>query len=287
MYFKFKKFIIQKYFLHNLLNYVQMDQDYTDQEKIHQFLNDELSEEEVKKFKLELQGNPDLQEELAFSKDLMFTLRNKEEIAINEQLKNISATTTIEPDFEALNQFEIARKGDTSGGFNKWLLGGALGIALLIAGLFLLNPNASNSSNARVATVAEQLVQTYVVPYGIQINVDQNGVSPFDKGIRAYEQKDYTAATQYLEKHLKDAYDSNAQFYLGLSYLLNNKIADSVGALERTVDTATPPILEVAQWYLTLAYIKNGQIPNAKVLLNVLKTTPDYEEKATNLLRTL
>ena len=100
-----------------------MDQDYTNQEKIHEFLNGELSEEEVAKFKLELTGNTELQEELAFSKDLFFTLKNKEAIALNSQLKNITAANAIEPDFEALKEFEAVNKGATNRGFNKWLLG--------------------------------------------------------------------------------------------------------------------------------------------------------------------
>lgn len=263
-----------------------MDQDYTNQEKIHQFLNGELDAQEIKAFKLELERNPELQEELAFSKDLLFTLKNKEAIALSTQIKSLASSNSIEPDFEALKELENIPSTKSTVGFNKWLLGGLLGVAMLFTGLFLFLPDAQKG-NVQLATTAEQLAQKHVVPFGIQINVDQNGTTSFDKGIQAYEQKNYLTASQHLEQHLKKNYDSNAQFYLGLSYLLNNKTVDAIGALERTVDTATPPILEVAQWYLALAYIKNEQVPNAKNLLNNLTTNEEYGERATNLLNTL
>ena len=260
-----------------------MDQDFKNQERIHEYLQGDLKGGDLKSFQEDLKKDAALQEDLAFSEAMITTLKNKEIVAVNHQLKTIIGGKTIEPDFDALKEFEGGNSSSGSSSFGKWLLGGILGIGLLTIGLFasgLLNPFTSNEP-------PNPLVLPHLVPFENVISANGANNPNLEKGMTAYENGDYTNVIPSLSTYLQDTYDPNVQFYLGLSHLLNKEATIAIPLLERVVDTALPPVLSVAKWYLALAYIETGQLPAAKVSLTELQSNPDYKNKATALLNAL
>ncbi len=260
-----------------------MDQDFKNQERIHEFLQGDLKGAALKAFQADLKKDANLQEDLAFSRAMMTTLKNKEILATNQQLKTIIGEKPITPDFDALKEFEGSGSSNGSSSFGKWLLGGILGISLLTIGLFIsgiFTPFTSNEPS-------NPLVVSHLVPFENVISVDGESSPNLEKGMIAYENGDYTTAIALFNANLKKAYDPNVQFYLGLSHLLNQESTIAIPLLERVVDTSAPPVLSVAKWYLSLAYIEGGQIPAAKVSLQELQANPDYKDRATTILSSI
>lgn len=269
-----------------------MDQDFKDQERIYQYLQGTLKGPELSQFKADLQTNKALEEELAFSQAMMMTLKNKEALAVNHQLKGIISSKTIEPDFDALKEFETTegledipeQKSIQDKNWGKGLIGGALGLIVLTIFLSIFsgiwNPFLTNKA-------ANPLVLPHLVPFENVISADAINNPVIEKGMAAYASENYVAAIPLLQNYLQDNKDANVRFYLGISHLLNLEAEKAIPILERTVDTSVPPMLEVAKWYLALAYIEAGQIPAARVTLIALQGTAVYEAKATALLLAL
>jgi len=260
-----------------------MDQDFKNQERIHEFLQGDLKGAALKAFQADLRKDANLQEDLAFSRAMMTTLKNKEILAANHQLKTIIAGKTITPDFDALKEFEGGGSSSGGGSIGKWLLGGMLGISLLAIGLFasgIFTPFTSNETS-------NHLVVSHLVPFENVISIAGESSPNLEKGMAAYENGDYITAIPLFNAYLKKAYDPNVQFYLGLSHLLNQESAIAIPLLERVVDTSAPPVLSVAKWYLSLAYIEEGQIPAAKVSLQELQANPDYTDRAITILNSI
>ena len=260
-----------------------MDQDFKNQERIHEYLQGELKGANLKAFQEDLKNDAQLQEDLAFSQAMMTTLKNKEIVAANHQLNNSISGKTLEPDFEALKEYEKTINNSGSSSSSKWLLGGMLGLSVLVIGLLasgLFSPFTSNEPT-------NPLVLPHLVPFENVIRASADISPDLEKGMAAYENSNYSGAISSLSTYLKDSYDPNVQFYLGLAHLLNEEAAVAVPLLERVVDTSEPPILTMSKWYLTLAYIEDGQIPAAKVILQELQTNPDFADKATTLLNDL
>ena len=259
-----------------------MDQDFQNQEKIHQYLQGELSAEEKNQFEKELASNPNLKEEFSFSKAMLLLVKNKELVATNQQLKTIIANKPIEPDFSALEEYESSTRIDEGGksGFSmNWILGGLVLLSLALITIFSIQ-NVWFDNEAIPA-----MVQPHLVPFENVINTDEN--TTLQEGMAAYTHADYDKAIEYFTNHQKESYDPNVQFYLGITQLLNKNPQKAVPTLERAVDSTAPPVQEAAQWYLALAYISNDQIPAAKSVLQTLQYNPIYENKATEMLQEL
>jgi len=260
-----------------------MDQDFKNQERIQDYLQGNLKDNDLKSFQADLKKDAALREDLAFSQAMMTTLKNKELVGVNHQVKTIADGTTIKPDFDALKEFEGGNINGSSNSLGKWLLGGMLGLGLLFLGLLasgIFNPFTSNEPT-------NPLVVQHLVPFENVISIDGETNPSLEKGMTAYANKDYPGAIKDLGAHLNNAYDPNVQFYLGLSHLLNKEASIAIPLLERVVDTSAPPVLSVAQWYLSLAYIETEQISAAIMSLEELQANPDYTDKATELLNSI
>lgn len=111
-------------------------------------------------------------------------------------------------------------------------------------------------------------------------------------GNEAYQTENYKDAiinyTQLMDDEKGDIVD---QFYLGLSYLYNNQVEQAIQALSAAKSmelSNTFQDKEDINWFLSLAYLKNGQKDAAKKELNFIITNNLYRSvDAAKLLSTL
>jgi len=258
-----------------------MDQNFENQNKIHQYLTDVLSSSEKTQFEKELSTNSNLEEELSFSKDLQLVLQNKELLAVNKEMNSVMASQSIEPDFSALEAMEKSITTVNKGNSTIWLWSGLLIIGIVVLSIFTYQNQWESTNNY------SQYIEPHLHPFENILHIDGVTDELFQKGIAAYEVANYEQAITYLTQHQKDNFDGNVQFYLGLSQLFNNNLKEAVGTLERTVDNTVPPVQDAAQWYLALTYIRNNQIPAAKLVLENIQANLIYGEKASALLKKL
>lgn len=269
-----------------------MDQDFENQERIYQYLQGDLKGKDLKQFQDDLKTNKSLAEELNFSQSMFVTLKNKEALAIKQQLKQIISTKNIEPDFDALKEFESLDNPtledkinkQSNNRFGKGLLGGLFSIGLLtifsLSFFGIWNPFTTTKAT-------NPLVSPHLIQFENVISANATNNPALDQGMSAYTDADYATAIPILQRYLQNNKDPNVLLYLGLSHLLNSAADKAIPILERTVDTSLPPMLSVAKWYLALAYIEAEQLPAARVSLMELQNIPDYEPRATALLNAL
>lgn len=111
------------------------------------------------------------------------------------------------------------------------------------------------------------------------------------RGIGAYELRDYVQAAQFFEEYLNNElnqyYREEVQFYLAVSYLGQAEHKVAVTLLESLTQKPYFKWQADAQWYLGLAYYKNGNRDRATVLFDALKQDKKYGEKTKKILEAL
>ena len=143
-------------------------------------------------------------------------------------------------------------------------------------------------------TTQDLLVAYLDTPYEHSNN--KKGVTKEDARMRAtdaYNRKDYPTVIRLYQQIINAGEgDIGTHFYLGLSYLYDEQILEAIQQLTQAY--AMPPSNDIQDkttiaWYLSLAYLKNDQVPLAKDLLEkvVVEGVKKQKEKARELLQTL
>lgn len=178
---------------------------------------------------------------------------------------------------ESENDITISTK---SGKNLKWYLVAAAAIVPLAISLFLILRQDKPTPNELFVSYFEpinNLVSTRSESDDLQLN----------KGILFYEQGAYDSAKYYLRQYE----DKNSiLIYLGISQLATDDTNESITTFQKIRDSkSNEALIEYANWFIALAYIKQGDNQKAKVLLEEFNQRPssDYHEKAVNLLKDL
>ncbi len=250
-------------------------QNFENQKRIQRYVTDELSDAERSDFEAELKTNSNLEEELRFSEDLVFTLKNKAALDANSMYKDATADLQIEPDYDALNHFKSGNGGMP---FTKWLLGGVAIILVATSAMFF------TSTGLFAPSESEMLAQQFLEPFENIIGTPGNGL--LAEGMEAYDKGGFSKASKLLSTYLQNDDNPPIRLYLGISQLFAEELTSAIENLEKTRATGLSPN-GVAEWYLALAFLKNDEISNAIPLLESLQENEQFGEKANQVLEML
>jgi TolA-binding protein len=165
--------------------------------------------------------------------------------------------------------------------FNKYWQAAAVFLIVALVAVYFLLPQNTNTPEA--------LYASYFVPYEDVMNVrDGSDDVLLTEAIHFYNNKEYAAASKRFQNYVSEKpTDLNAQFYLGLSLVESGKIEDGIDALGLVIN-GKGLLLEQAEWYRALAYLKLGDIESCKKHLNEINHEGhDYQSKAASLLSDL
>lgn len=120
-------------------------------------------------------------------------------------------------------------------------------------------------------------------------NSDNNFTSVMDSAMKQYEEKDYAGANGNFKQILvSDPANYNALFYSAVSYLSLNKPDSAILNLDKVLKIKDGEFYEAAQWYKSLAFIKQNKKNKAKKLLNeIIANGGSYKSKAEATLKEL
>ncbi len=245
------------------------------QEKIQAYLTRTMPTQERAIFEAALQTDATLREEVSFYKLMTttFQITNGKE-NIQDIVQDIAKKKPLVPDF---SDFEPKPTPTYGKGI------AALGIvALLIVGGFFLF---QHQQNAQHIERLNNLAMSMATPMEMLIAIPDVPSDALTLGVQAYEQRNYTLATEQLQKHLQvQPKDVFATLYLGISqYFLGEK--DKAIKTLLPLTTIQEPINYASQWYIALSYISTGNLNKAKPFLQILSGTKEYGEKAKQLLK--
>jgi len=257
-----------------------MDGKYT-QEEIDLYLNNKLEGEELRDFEKEMSNNKTFNRKVRITGDLNKAMDDyafEEDLAAKLKVISSDYPKSETPEKEA-NQKEFIAK-------NKWLI--AIGIALLTIAAVAYFWKSSPGK-----TTNEQIFAANYEPYSsLQSDRSSTAEEDYIAIIGFYDNQQYQEAMPLLENYIsKNTNQANAQIMLGNVYL-NVSPAQTQKAIDlfQAISSSENKLfLEVAQWYLALAYLKNDEKGKALPVLENLaeKSVGKYSKLAEKLLENI
>lgn len=159
-----------------------------------------------------------------------------------------------------------------------------LGLGLSLAWLMFSSPDAGELAD-------EQLMEIYKKPKAF-MNTNADADSNWKNAIAAYEEGQFSIAVAAIEKSIeKDEEElqlDEKHFYLGLSYLYedvpNYEKAMNHLSISKELNSSSQ-LAPQANWFMALAYLKQGKIKEAKALIQLVIDANIWKEaEATALL---
>jgi tetratricopeptide (TPR) repeat protein len=235
---------------------------------IEQFLADEMAPSERAAFRKELRSNPDLAQELKFTKSIdsalerddIIELRKKLIAVINANRKRKAATPVI--------RLYV----------HKWWYAAAslLILCTVATAIFIQsNRNISNDSLFSQYYNSENILD--------QTRGDQNILDAMIK----FQQKDFATASVLFKNILnKDKTNIAVWFYYGISNIETNHYEKSIEAFNSIIKNNDNLYVEHAEWYLGLCYLKSNMKDKAIEQFMAVASNPEnfHRKEAKDIL---
>lgn len=243
------------------------------QEDIQALVNSELEETAKNALLEQLNTNPALVEQLAFSQSLALALRNREMVAASLILNQVIAEEGFPPPA-------------TPSYWGKWRTWAGIStlVVMMFTGSYFLAESQGlfrSESQELSRQAAKPLENVLFLPN------DGDGLSDLKKGMEAYDKGDFATANQWLTAYVKLRPDNSAKVYLGIARLFAGKPKLALQPLTEASKSDEPPIQEAALWYLALAQLESSNEVAAKMTLQAIPVNGLFGDQAQELLKKL
>lgn len=241
-------------------------------DKIDRYLNQEMSQEEHALFENEIKVNPELEIEIEQQRDIILYIEEKGNTDLKTFLKGIENKQDNTSNTELKKNASIIS-------LRKIATGIAAGIAILLASVW-----AFRSEQIQQPT---ELFSEYYSPYPndlVKIERSGNENSILQKAMINYNQQEYQAAindiNQYILTDDTEHLDNELSFFKAISHLSMDNLREAKQVLETLNSIETFEYSDKVNWYLSLAYLKNGDNTLAKSKLeNLINSGQSYKLK--------
>lgn len=250
-------------------------------ELIEQYLLGELSGDLLNEFKEKLAADDQFKKDVAMQSAF---IRNIKTTGREEWTLKLKAIHN-EMNFAGVKAEEkpVAKKIVPLKSFyqKKYYLAVAASIILIIFSTFLLI-NMNNRPGA------ERVFQTFYQPYpDLEPDTRSFPLSNYSvkkDAFKAYNEGNYLESIQLFKSILAQGEDEIVLFYLGNAYLSADKAKEAESIFQNYLNNYTEFAPE-SKWYLSLSYLKQGKVNEARKLLEELfKGNKDYSKKAGDVL---
>jgi len=152
----------------------------------------------------------------------------------------------------------------------------AASVLLLIAGWYSLRPPRHERLYAANFEAAP----------GLPTTLGLSDDPAFAEGMIAYKQQQYEQALLRWQPLLtRGEVSDTLQFYLGVAHLGRGAPEPAEPLLRQVAEQSDSPFQPDAQWYLALAYLRQGKKPMVREWLQVLQANAQYGKRSKSLLR--
>jgi hypothetical protein len=225
---------------------------------IDRYFENSLSPKEQKLFNELLQNDSAFKDEFLFQKNLKQVIRASQQ----EELK--SKLSQIEEKAQKNTHFMVVPK--------KWMVAASLALITTFG----------------VWTVKSLYYPSHEAIYETYFQVDRNTIHPVVRGesiktiefraFVAYEAHDYYKAIN-LFNSVKNPDEAYIIYYKALSFLAVDKTDEAISLLNNVVinsktDSASVSLMEKANWYLAMAYLKNNETEKTVSKLSLIENNP-------------
>lgn len=238
-----------------------MDQEEADIDLIERHIKRELSPSELKAFDRRVAADLKFAEKVDDYVAIINGLRNADSFALSEEVESWEKELR---DEAGAPRVAVLRP------WVKYMMAAAVAAILITTLLFVNRP---------VNDDPQQLFSEYFVPYEdlLSVRQDGDGSEALSIAMAKYNEKEYGEAIPEFERYLeKDPQNNEVLFYLGISYLGENKASDAMMVFKE-LETHAGSYSDHVGWYLALADLLDGNIPSAKARLENIVRDPDHD----------
>ena len=244
------------------------------QDTIKQYLDGTLSPQEKAKFEHQIKSSDELAEEIRRFRQLHIFDKNRRIIEANALLSGVMAEIDIEPDYGKYEKY--FKKSIFENTLWRWLFVGLILLAVISGTIFYQKIQMTNELKS--LSISHLQPMENIIGFSVD---DQRQAA---KGMKAYDQQNYTEAIKQLQFAIKeDPNDKSLRLYLAISYLIQEQNEKAENLLEEIVkanDLSTIP----AKWYLALSFLQDGKKEEAKKLLIDLDSDASFGIKAKEII---
>lgn len=243
-----------------------------DRHLIQKYLDNDLSDKDMKRFEADLEVSSELQDDLALYQEVDEALADTEVLSFREQLT------------------DLRREKQTSGGTGKssirftksWHYAATAAIALFLAiGLASVLDRPMNNKD---------LLKKYYKPYEVAL-INRSDNSTLDLILKnaeiLYQRGEFEQAAVYFEKVLEEQPElAGTNLYTGISYYELERYYDAQTSLSKVIEHNDNLYIEQAEWYLGLCFLALDENERARrQFARIASGNSDKAADARKLLR--
>ena len=242
-------------------------------DRIEDFLDGDLSQEQLKEFEQNLLDDSDLQMELDLHQEIDEAIMETDIMDLRSKLEAIETPTN--PSKKRKLKF-----------LTKWNIAAA-SLALLIglgSLMYIFNDKSSYSN--------DQIFSNYYKPYNVVVNTrsaDATVDNILMSAVNSYESKDYrTALTLFKQILDKDSTNITSNFYSGISNIEINEYSKANKNFTRVIKHKNNLFIEQSEWYLGFCYLMTNEKDKALKQFHVIaQGNSFYKTKALEIINRL
>jgi len=267
---------------------------------IENFLNQEMGDAELAAFEKEMAKDEALKMEVDFHEDVVKGIQTAGPAAFRAMVSGVHGEMKAEGFFSESTEEQQAEQTTVKeakvrriGMFRQLAIAASFAL-LLTAGWFMFSqPSTPDQLFADNFTVHQDVLSVEIADRLAEtgFGTNKDALATLQTAIDTYKSGDYTNAieqfTAFETTAPEDALATYAQFYEAVALLETGQSAAAQNELLSIIDKANFPLQNEARWYLSLAYLKQNKVTEAKAILQNLSTVTNYEQKAKKLLNKL
>jgi tetratricopeptide (TPR) repeat protein len=235
-------------------------------DEIERYLRHEQSPAEKEAFEKRMKQDPSLAQEVENHRTAIFLIK-------------VGAVQTMKKRLEGYSTYNTSPTKKIFA--YKWYIGAAAAFTALTLVIRFLLPHQTDTNKLFAAYFQAPSADR-------QILRDNTEVDEKTKAFISYERGHYKESLRLYEKILKEQSSDELLFYAGAAALADDQSLKAIGYFTELLKNSHSLYRSRTQWYLSLAYLKEGQLKKTTSLLNTLVKQPNsYEEKARKLLHDL
>lgn len=242
-------------------------------EDLENYINNELSFEEMASFDAEIASNIRLQEEINLIKNINQALAEDDVMRLRNNLQNIASQAADEKQ----NQRAFAGK------FNfKRIITSTVAASVIV----LLGLTGVLTRQQSTGDIYQKFYSKYEIA-GTVRSAKLNENKTFNLALQKYENKDYTEAINLFGQVISnDPNNMAGHFYSGMSLQEKGKYTTAINEYKIVIDNKDNLFTEQAQWYTGLCLLQTNENKKAyRQFKKIAESNGFYQQKANDILK--
>lgn len=242
-------------------------------EDLENYINNELSVEEMASFDAELASNTRLREEINLIKNINLALAEDDVMRLRANLQNIAS--------QAADQKQNQRAFAGKFNFKRIVTSTVAASIILLLGLTGVLTRQQSSGD-----IYQKFYSVYQGPGTVRsATLNENKI--FNLALQKYENKDFNEAIDLFGQVISnDPKNMAGHFYSGMSLQEKGKYSSAISEYKTVIDNKDNLFTEQAQWYTGLCLIQTNENKKAyKQFKKIAESNGFYKQKATDILK--